>query len=285
MIDELKKLRTIKKSTWCKSPSNNAPPRNIDKIFNTLISIKGFQKFVKFNGIDDESVKYAAINFEHRFIPKKETVYNQGDRSSYFYGIIQGKIGTFKKNVVQVLDTTSKPKFAYLSKLNINKKEKPVFKDEVRLEQVNSKSSGECFGYDGLMNKAHRTSTTMTIEDTDFFVLSEEYFDKCFNKAIRQAERERKDFLIERIPAFKNDQVLFNQRFKYIKTHNKTFNDILYTEGSKATSIWIVYLGECNLLKNFRKLKSGEKINNCKQTITLNITKGGFSSFQLSKVL
>ncbi len=84
---------------------------------------------------------------------------------------------------------------------------------------VNSKSSGECFGYDGLMKKAFRTSTVMTIEDTDFFVLSEEFFDKSFNKAIHKAERERKDFLMQRIPAFLENKPYFNSRFKYIKTH------------------------------------------------------------------
>ena len=92
-------------------------------------------------------------------------------------------------------------------------------KNEVVLERVNVKSKGECFGYDGLKNKVHRTSTTIAIEDTDFFVLSEEYFDKSFNKAISKAERERKDFLIDRIPAFQVRESYFNSRFKYIKTH------------------------------------------------------------------
>jgi len=92
-------------------------------------------------------------------------------------------------------------------------------KSEVVFERANVKSKGECFGYDGLMNKAFRSSTTKAIEDTDFFILAEEFFDKSFNKAIMKAERERKDFLIDRVPAFQDNLVYFNKRFKYIKTH------------------------------------------------------------------
>ena len=38
-------------------------------------------------------------------------------------------------------------------------------------------------------------------------------------KDIQKAERERKDFLLERIPAFRQNKEYFNLRFKYIKTH------------------------------------------------------------------
>ena len=65
------------------------------------------------------------------------------------------------------------------------------------------------------------------------------------------------------------------------KKQNKTINDIIYTEGSKATSVWLVFLGECVLLKNFKKLIPGEKINCTKQTTVMKISKGGFSSFEV----
>jgi len=103
--------------------------------------------------------------------------------------------------------------------LNLAKTSRPTMKEELIFELVNIKGKGECFGYDGLMNKAFRTSTTKTLENTDFFILSLDGFDKCFNKAIKKAERERKDFLIERIPAFRHNKAYFNTRFKHIKTH------------------------------------------------------------------
>ena len=94
-------------------------------------------------------------------------------------------------------------------------------KGKLLWEQVNEKTNGECFGYDGLMNKKYRSSTVNTLDDTHFFVLSEENFDKCFGIAILKAEIERKEFLIEKIPAFRKRQDLFYKRFKYIISHVK----------------------------------------------------------------
>jgi len=99
---------------------------------------------------------------------------------------------------------------------------------------VSVKKSGGCFGYDGLINKAHRTSTTIALQDTDLFVLSGEHFDKCFNKSILKNDIERKEFLMNKIKTFKLNKQYFDLRFKYIKTHNKSNNDIIYSEGSKV---------------------------------------------------
>ncbi len=77
-------------------------------------------------------------------------------------------------------------------------------------DSVNVKKKGDCFGYDGLMNKKFRSSTVMTEEDTHFFVLLEDFFDKTFKKAILKADRERKDFLIERVTI----PFCFGTRFK-----------------------------------------------------------------------
>ncbi len=57
-------------------------------------------------------------------------------------------------------------------------------------------------------------------------------------------------------------------------------NDVIYTEGQEANSIWVVYLGECVLLKSHKKLNPGEKVNLTKQTPIMYLTKGGFSTFE-----
>jgi len=96
---------------------------------------------------------------------------------------------------------------------------------EVINECVNVKGKGECFGYDGVMKKAHRTSTTVAIEDTNLFTLSEQFFDKCFGKSILKSEIERKEFLMERVEIFRERKQYFDSRFKYIKTHvNNYYN-------------------------------------------------------------
>jgi len=86
------------------------------------------------------------------------------------------------------------------------------------------KGPGECFGYDGLINKAYRTSTTISVTDVDLFTLNQEFFDKSFNKSILRSTVERKEFLMNRIEAFRENKSYFESRFKYIKTHVKLNN-------------------------------------------------------------
>ncbi len=91
--------------------------------------------------------------------------------------------------------------------------------------EVKVKASGECFGYDGLMNKKNRTSTTVALTDVHMFLLNEEDFDKTINvikfylpfqKSIKRAEIDRKLFLINRIKAFADHIEKFEKIFKKI---------------------------------------------------------------------
>ena len=77
------------------------------------------------------------------------------------------------------------------------------------------------------MKKAFRTSTTVSMENTHLFVLSDRYFKNCFKKNILDHENQRKDFLMERIPVFRERKGYFDSRFKYIKTHVKHYSNIL----------------------------------------------------------
>jgi len=63
-----------------------------------LKCFKGFQNFVKYNGISNESIEIAAGLIIHEKIPKGKCIFNQGDASEYFYGVIKGRI-QIKKNV------------------------------------------------------------------------------------------------------------------------------------------------------------------------------------------
>jgi len=54
--------------------------------------------FAKYNGLTDESIEIAASMIIHEKIPKDKCIFNQGDTSEYFYGIIKGRI-QIKRNV------------------------------------------------------------------------------------------------------------------------------------------------------------------------------------------
>ena len=49
---------------------------------------------------------------------KDKTIYNQGDKSIYFYGIIEGVVGTFKKKNIEIdVDVESEEFHNYIKKL------------------------------------------------------------------------------------------------------------------------------------------------------------------------
>ena len=83
------------------------------------------------------------------------------------------------------------------------------------------KKSGECFGYDELMHKNHRTSTTIAIKDTDLFILEEKHFDKSFSKSILKNDIDRREFLMDKVPCFKIREKYFYSKFKFFTTHVK----------------------------------------------------------------
>jgi len=61
---------------------------------------KGFQNFVKYNGLSEESIHIAASLITHEKIPKEKEIFRQGDKSEYFFCIIRGKV-QIKKNLFE----------------------------------------------------------------------------------------------------------------------------------------------------------------------------------------
>ncbi len=54
--------------------------------------ISGFQRFIKFNSIDDEALKNAVPHIKLRRFPAGAYIFKQGSEKKEFYGIICGKI-------------------------------------------------------------------------------------------------------------------------------------------------------------------------------------------------
>ena len=85
-------------------------------------------------------------------------------------------------------------------------------------EETDRKVPGMCFGYDGLMLKKARTSSTCCLEDTWLLVLGDVEFERSIGRAIFRCDLERKQFLINRIPSFRNNEKIFVSLFKFLKT-------------------------------------------------------------------
>lgn len=67
-------------------------------------TIPGFKRFIKYNNVDDDSMRIAANLLRHQRIEKNTYLFKQDDKSDHFYGIIQGKI-SIRENV-KILQNT-----------------------------------------------------------------------------------------------------------------------------------------------------------------------------------
>jgi len=84
--------------------------------------------------------------------------------------------------------------------------------------ETDKKYPGMCFGYDGLMLKKLRTSSVLCLEDCHIFILSDENFELSIGRSILKGDTDRKQFLLNRIPAFKENKKFFVSVFKDLKT-------------------------------------------------------------------
>jgi len=57
----------------------------------------GFQRFVKFNMVDDNCLKLAVQNINLVRVPKDEYIFREGSRTKEFFGIIKGVIAIRKR--------------------------------------------------------------------------------------------------------------------------------------------------------------------------------------------
>ena len=71
--------------------------KKIQKILVILKTLPEFQKLIKYNSINDESVRTAANYMEYRKINKDKYIFKQGNESDAFYCILRGKISIRKQ--------------------------------------------------------------------------------------------------------------------------------------------------------------------------------------------
>ena len=76
--------------------------RDINKIIINLYQLKEMEKFIKFNGIKDVTLRKAAQFMKYHFFKKDEYIFHEGDKSNIFYGIISGEVSVRGKRLVKI---------------------------------------------------------------------------------------------------------------------------------------------------------------------------------------
>jgi len=134
--------------------------------------LPGFTKFCRFNNVDDSNIdKVIQQHYDNQatkflgliYKKKSEYLFQEGDKSDYFYGVIKGLISIRKWERVTIVD-----------------EEKSL--DYHRIEEVVKLyiNEGECFGEWGLIYNDLRQASAYLEEDTYLFVLDKEGFENSF---------------------------------------------------------------------------------------------------------
>ena len=76
--------------------------RDINKIIINLYQLKEMEKYIKFNGIKDVTLRKAAQFMKYHFFKKDEYIFHEGDKSNIFYGIISGEVSVRGKRLVKI---------------------------------------------------------------------------------------------------------------------------------------------------------------------------------------
>lgn len=246
--------------------------RDINLIIMLLKELPGFQLFMKYNHIEEESLKIAANLINYKFIPKNEYIFRESQESDRFYGIIKGRVSIRRiqkqlhfnedlaiqtgrysqiielKRFISTNTTIPKQKLSNVSK--------EIYKEIFWEEEVIQINDGHCFGEWGLINKRNRTSSAFTIEDTYLFFLDKESFMHSFMRSLAKAEADRKSFILDLIPPLKDiSNIEYDILYKSMITLFLSKGELIYYENTEADRIFIVYQGCCKIEKNVLEFK------------------------------
>ena len=122
----------------------------------------------------------------------------------------------------------------------------------VKEEELFQAGAGYCFGEWALIYNQPRSASVVTLEDCIFFTLDEKIFSKTFLKCLNNSEHKKKKFAMEHLFPFE----LFKERqssiYKNIIPINCERNQIVFNEGDKADTLYLIYLGTFILERKYK---------------------------------
>lgn len=210
----------------------------------TLYQLEDFERYLKFNGITDETIRFAAGFMKVESYKKGEYIFRQGDPANKFYGIIKGVISIRAIRGNKVIRNQSR---------------------DLLEEERTRMNPGMCFGEWALIYKITRTASAYCLEDVDLFYLERDVFESTLSKAIVKAELEKKKFVTQKIPLLSNCGRISD----ILSAINPLFfdkNQIVYSEFDPADSLYVIYQGECCLTKG-SLFKSKAELEYNKETL------------------
>ena len=135
--------------------------------------------------------------------------------------------------------------------IKIVKESYDLNKYELIEEELFRKGEGYCFGEWALIYNQPRSASVYTLEDCVFFTLDEIYFKKSFLNSLEISEFNKKNFALRNFFSFHMVNEKLSSLYKNCIPISCKKNQIIFNEGEKSDSIYLVYLGSFTLKKKF----------------------------------
>ena len=197
----------------------------IDKIVLLLKSNRGFFNFFSFYQINEKAINRLARGLHFVQKEKDDCIYYENDNSNKVYFLLKGKL-SFKK----YLDT-------------------PYERDAYQMSENN------IFGMFDVLYERKRKLSCLPLEDCSYLSFSKDIFKLYMEENVSKVLFERKKFLFRFFKEYLPLPPTKIERYITNCVENLFFrkNEIIYKEGDKNISLYIIFIGEANLVANLTK--------------------------------
>ena len=229
LLQSIKLLKeiNIKKINPQKTDDNNETKIKylINNIVKLIKSNRGLYNFFAYNKIDDKILYRLAPIIQFQQKEKDSYIWEENDNSTKVYYLLKGKI-SFRKNMGGFQD---KEKFI-LNENNI-------------------------FGMLDIIYERKRKLSCICLTDCSYLYFEKDFFKKYLEERVNKIETERKSFLVKFFNTYITIPLIKLERF--ISNHAEMLffgkNEIIYQEGDANKCLYIIFIGEANLMKNINK--------------------------------
>ena len=197
----------------------------IDKIVLLLKSNRGMFNFFSFYQINEKAINRLARGLHFVQKEKDDCIYYENDNSNKIYFLLKGKL-CFKK----YLDT-------------------PYERDAYQISENN------IFGMFDVLYERKRKLSCLPLEECSYLTFSKDIFKLYMEENVSKVLSERKKFLLKFFKEYLPLPPTKIERYISNCVENLFFrkNDIIYKEGDKNISLYIIFKGEANLVSNLKK--------------------------------
>jgi len=137
------------------------------------------------------------------------------------------------------------------------------------------------FGDEALRYNTLEEYSVYCLKDTHLITLHRDYYNKFLFDKINKNEKKMKNFILNKFPLLK-DEKRYDLLINKLRPHYLMKNQYIYTHFDYATDLFLVYSGECSIVKPIQTFEDKDELllEKPKYKIISTINPGGFAGYE-----